>query len=453
MFITQSDIVVIGGSAAGVAAAITAHRQYPDKNVVLLRKERQALIACGIPYIFGTIGTPEKNLMPDEALGSDKIKIVTGEATKIDTRKRLIEVDSHDTIGYKRLVIATGSYPAMPPIPGFALKNIVVPSKDMAILAAFQEQLKQVKDLIVIGGSFKGVELADECKKAGVENVTIVEQLPYCLASSLDEEFGEAAEEVLKKRGINLKTGTRVRGFIGSEKVEKIVLAGGEEIKADAVIISVGVVADVKLAKDSGLKLGATGAIAVDRYMKTSNPHIFACGDCAEKKSFFGGRPSPLKLESMSAFEARIAAANLFGTRRENNGAIGVVSTVIGDFALACAGLTANMAEQAGYDHVTGSAKGLNRYPDCMPGAENVKIKFVFERRTGVLLGGQLMGGKAVGEMINVVSACIQKKMTFDDIAAFQIGTHPALTASPVAYQLVDAAEMALKETAQAFGR
>ncbi len=453
MFITQSDIVVIGGSAAGVAAAITAHRQYPDKNVLLLRKDRQALIACGIPYIFGTIGTPEKNLMPDDVLESDEIKIVTGEATKIDTRKRLIEVDNHDTIGYKRLVIATGSYPAMPPIPGFALENIVVPSKDIAMLSEFQGRLKQVKDLIVIGGGFKGVELADECRKAGVENVTIVELLPYCMASSFDEEFGAAAEEALKKRGINLKTGAKVRGFIGRDKVEKVVLAGGEELKADAVIISVGVVADVKLAKETGLKLGATGAIAVDRYMKTSNPHIFACGDCAEKISFFGGRPSPQKLPSMAAFEARIAGANLFGTRRENIGAIGVLSTVIGDFALASAGLTEHMAEQAGYDYVTGSAQGPNRYPVCMPGAENVKIKFVFERRTGVLLGGQLMGGRAVGEMINVVSACIQKKMTYDDIAAFQIGTHPALTASPVAYQLVDAAEMALKETAQTFRR
>lgn len=213
--------------------------------------------------------------------------------------------------------------------------------------------------------------------------------------------------------------------------------------------MGIGAVSNVKLAKESGLKLGPTGAISVDRNLLTSDPNIFACGDCAEKISFFGGRPSPLKLASIASSEARIAGANLYGPRRENIGTVGVWSTALGDFALAAAGLTESMAQRLGYDYVTGYSEGPNRHPGGMPGMKPLKAKLIFERRTGVLLGGELLGSAVVGELVNMLSACIGKKMTFDDIAAFQIGTHPALTASPIAYQIVNAAEIALMQTRQ----
>jgi pyruvate/2-oxoglutarate dehydrogenase complex dihydrolipoamide dehydrogenase (E3) component len=170
---------------------------------------------------------------------------------------------------------------------------------------------------------------------------------------------------------------------------------------------------------------------------------VFACGDCAEKVSFFGGKPSPLKLASIATAEARIAGANLFETRRENIGTIGVWSTCIGDTAFATAGLTEELAEQHGYNYVTGEAEAPNRHPGGMPGTRPLKAKMVFEKHTGALLGGTVMGDKAAGELINAISACIQRKMTAEEIAMFQIGTQPALTASPIAYQLVNAAESA----------
>ncbi len=178
--------------------------------------------------------------------------------------------------------------------------------------------------------------------------------------------------------------------------------------------------------------------------MRTSDDHIFACGDCAEKLSFFGGTPSKLKLASIATSEARITGANLFGIHRENIGTIGVFSTAIGDTAFATAGLTESMAKRQGYDVVSGVAEAPNRHPGGMPGMAMMKVKLTFERRTGVILGGQIMGDKAAGEVINSISACIHRKMTADDIAIFQTGTHPALTASPVAYQLVNAAEAAI---------
>ena len=179
--------------------------------------------------------------------------------------------------------------------------------------------------------------------------------------------------------------------------------------------------------------------------MHTSDENIFACGDCTEKVSFFDGKPSGLKLASTATREARIAGANLFGTRRINEGVIGVFSTVLGDTAFALAGLSEREARQKSYNVVVGESEGPNRHPSGMPEMANLKVKLVFERGTGIILGGQVMGAKCSGELINAISACIHEKMTIDNIATFPMGTHPALTASPVAYQLTNAAEMAIK--------
>lgn len=194
------------------------------------------------------------------------------------------------------------------------------------------------------------------------------------------------------------------------------------------------------------MRIGLTGSIRVDRTMKTSDDNIYACGDCAEKISFFGGRPSPLKLASIATLEARIAGANLFGIRRENVGTMGVRSTAVGDVALATPGLTEAMAKERGYDVIAVTINGPNRHPGVMPGGADTKVKMVFERNSGLILGGQVMGDAAAGEIINAISACVQSRMTAEDIAMFQIGTHPALTASPIAYHMVNAAEMAIGE-------
>jgi pyruvate/2-oxoglutarate dehydrogenase complex dihydrolipoamide dehydrogenase (E3) component len=252
-------------------------------------------------------------------------------------------------------------------------------------------------------------------------------------------------EEVLTSRGVSLRTATRVERIAGNGRVEKVILSDGGEITADVVVLGIGAVANVDLAKAAGLRLGLTGGIAVDRTMQTSDTSIFACGDCAEKISFFGGGPSPLKLASIATLEARIAGANLFGLRRENVGTVGVWSTAVGRMALATAGLTEGMATRRGYDVVAATVAGPNRHPGIMPGAAATKVKLVFERNSGVLLGGQVMGGPAAGEIINAISACVQNRMTAEDIAMFQTGTHPALTASPVAYHMVNAAEMAIQ--------
>ncbi|HUT77042.1 MAG TPA: FAD-dependent oxidoreductase, partial [Polyangia bacterium] len=252
--------------------------------------------------------------------------------------------------------------------------------------------------------------------------------------------------------GIHLQAGLGVKEFKGKDRVECVVLSNGCQLAVDAVIFAVGSVPDAGLAKISGLGLGPTGGVDVDRNMQTSDPRIFAAGDCAEKVSFFGGKPLPVKLASIACAEARIAGANLFGLRREHPGTIGAWATVAGKLALAAAGLSETGAREQGYDCVAGTCAAPNRHPETMPGAERTTVKLVFERRTGVLLGAQVMGGPAVCEMVNMLSVCIQQRMTFDDIATFQFGTHPALSGSPLTYQTVVAAELALESAVSASG-
>ena len=441
----QGDIVVIGGSAAGLTAAITARRHHPDREVLIVRKEKQVLIPCGIPYIFGTVGSPQKNLIGDAVLEKNGIELLLAEATDIDREQKALHTTDGE-VSYERLVLATGSRPVMLPIPGCDLKGVYSIVKDVEYLSGLQQQLEVTKNVVVIGGGFIGIEFADEINKAGDKQVTVVEIAPRCLSLAYDEEFCAEMEKVVTSRGIHIRTSARVERIDGEEKVERVALSDGTEIEADVVILGVGAVANVDLAKKAGLRIGLTGSVAVDRTMQTSDEVIFACGDCAEKISFFGGRPSPLKLASIATFEARIVGANLFGIRRENVGTVGVWSTAVGEVALATAGLTETMAREHGYDVIATTIQGPNRHPGAMPGAANTKAKLVFERHSGVLLGGQVMGDAAAGEIINAISACVQSRMTAEDIATFQVGTHPALTASPIAYHMVNAAEMAIKQ-------
>ena len=366
------------------------------------------------------------------------------EVTEVDCVEGTLKTAGGETISYDRLILATGSLPAMPPVPGFELGHVYPVFKDVEHLRSMQASLKDVSDLVIIGGGFIGVEFADECKKAYDASVSIVEMLPRCLALAYDDEFCAQAEQLLRDRGITPITNTKVTRLVGDGRVEGVELADGKTLPAQAVIIGIGATANVELAKNAGLRLGPTGGIVVDRTMRTSDARTFACGDCAEKFSFFGGRPSPLKLASIATAEARIAGANLFEARRENIGTVGVWSTAIGDTAFATAGLTESLAERHGYTYAVGAAEAINRHPGGMPEAHAMKVKLVFERRSGVILGGQVMGDRAAGEVINAISACVQRRMTWEDIATFQTGTHPALTASPIAYQFVNAAEAAI---------
>jgi NADH oxidase (H2O2-forming) len=438
----KADIVIVGGSAAGIEAAITVQKQYPSKNVIVVRKEEKALVPCGIPYIMGTLGSAEKDVMPAALLGD--AELVVDEVTSVDRGTKSVTTAGGETIGYDRLILAAGSRPVVPPIPGADLNNVFTIRKEIDYLKQLQEALKQARDVVVVGGGFIGAEFADECRKMGL-NVNVVELLEHCLYLNCDEDFCIRIEDKMREVGVQVNTTCRVKSIVGDKRVDYVECEKGLRFKADVVILAIGVVPNTELARDAGLEIGEQKGIWVDQYMITSDPNIFAIGDCAEKFCFFTGKPAATRLASVATREARIAGANLFQSRRRrNHGTIGVFGTMIADTAMGVAGLTERAAQNLGFDLVIGEAAAVDRHPGSMPGARELRVKLIFDRSSAKIIGGEACGGVTAGEIANVMAQAIAGGMTWDDMAAAQIGTHPALTASPLVYQIVNAAEEAV---------
>ncbi len=439
------DIVVVGGSAGGLTAAITARRQYPDKSILVIRRDEKALVPCGIPYIFGTLSSIDENIMGDGIYAKNNMELIIDKVTDIDRDAKVVFAKNEGEIKYAKMIFAPGSKPLTPPIKGIDKKGIFSVKKDYYYLKNLKEEIEKVEKIAIIGGGFIGVEFADEIRKKG-KDVSIIEMLPHCLMIAFDEDISIKAEKLLEQNGVKLYTNEKVVEFGGTDKVERIILASGKEIETDLVIVAIGALPNTELAEKIGLELGPTKAIAVDRYMRTSDPNIFSAGDCAEKVSFFDGKPSKLRLASIATMEARIAGANLFGVHRINMGTLGVFSTVVDDTAFALAGLSEHAAKEKGYNVVIGEAETVNRHPGSMPGAEKLSVRLIFEKGSKILIGGEVVGAKGSAEVVNILSALIQQRVPAYEIATFQMGTHPALTASPVGYQLVTAAEIALRK-------
>lgn len=439
----EKNVVVIGGGPAGTTAAISARRYYPNVRIKLIRQEEKVLIPCGIPYVVGTVRFLEKNLIPDAVLSNNNIELIVDKVTSINKEAKTLSTVKHGTVSYDKLVLATGSLALIPPLPGVDLDNVFVTKKEIKYLQNFLDALDKAKDVVIIGGGFIGLEFADECKKRGIQHVTIIELLHHCLLLACDEEICKHVEQKLQERGINLLTNRKAEFILGTKKVEYVQLKNGQRIKADLVILGIGVVPNVELAEKAGLKVDKKAGVWVDDFMRTSDEGIFACGDCAEKRCYLSGTPVPIWLASVGTTEARIVGANLFTTRKRMECAIGIFSTCFGDLAVGSAGLTERRAKELNIDVVTSTIIAPDKHPSDIPGVKEVGVKLIFEKDTGLLIGGQAYGGSSVGELINLIGAFIQHKMRADEIAIFQMGTHPMLTASPIAYQIVNAAEIA----------
>ncbi len=343
--------------------------------------------------------------------------------------------------GYEKLVLACGSTPIMPGIPGSGLKNVFRIFKDLDPLKEMFAVLLKAENVTVLGGGFIGVELAEELAKAG-RKVTLVEMQDLLLFNSFDAEFGVLAREKLEAKGVKVITGVKIEAFEGSGRVERVLLAGGAVLPSDAVVLAIGAAPNAGLAVDAGLDISKTGAVCVDEYMRTSDPDIFAVGDCAEKKDFFTRRPVSVMLASTATAEARVAGSNLFGLKvvRENKGTIAAYSTCVGGLVLASAGLTEAAARAEGFEIITGLSEGFDRHPASMPGASRIRLKLVFSRHSGLLMGGQVAGGISCGELINIVGAAVQTGMSVSELETLQVATHPWLTGAPTAYPITAAA-------------
>lgn len=442
------DILVIGGGPAGIVSAVTARKYYPAKKISLMKNVEKGVIPCGIPYMFASLKSPDENKLGNTPLEKNNIDVIVDEAIKIERKEKVVVTKTSKRYGYEKLILATGSSCIVPPIPGISKKGVYPIYKDMSYLKNSIEEIKKTKNVLIIGGGFIGVEFADEISKIDNMNVYLVEILPNMLANSFDMEFSAIAEETLKSKGVTLLAGISVEEILGNEKVEVVRLSDGREIPVDSIILGVGGIPDTKLATDAGLDLGKGKGIWVDEYMRTVDPDIFAAGDCAGKRDFYTRKDTPVMLASTATAEARIAGANLYQLKvvRENKGTIAIYSTYIDGMVLGSAGLTENSARNEGFEIVTGTADGVDKHPPTLPGVSKVKVKLIFSKYSGIILGGQVAGGMSCGEIINLIGVAIQKRVSFAELETLQMATHPYLTSAPTVYPIVLAAQDASRK-------
>jgi len=443
--LSSTDILIVGGSAAGLTAAISARRFNPEAKITLVRKEKKVLIPCGIPYIFGTLDSPEDDMIPDEVLTKHNIDLIVDEATSINKGAKTLTTAGGDMINYERMILATGSYPLVPPLPGVELRNVFSAKKDIDYLTKLKQVLHQANDLVIVGGGFIGLEFADECRKIdNLNSVSIVEILPHCLLLACDSEVCMQVEEELKKAKVSLFNDRRAKAILGNEKVEHVELENGQKLKADVVILGIGVRPNIDLAKNAGLKVDDRTGIWVDSWMRTSDHNIFAAGDCTQKTCFLTKGECVLRLASIATMEARVAGANLSSLRQRAASPIGVFGTVIGDLSVGSAGFTERQADKEGIEVIVGKATAADKHPGTLPGAQQLTVKLVFMKDSRKLIGGQIYGSDKAGYVANCIGSLIQQGLRADELVTFQVGTHPKLTPSPIAHQIENAAEIAL---------
>lgn len=442
----KTDILIIGGGPAGIVAAVTAKKNYPSKKVTLIRREKKAVIPCGIPYIFNRLNSVEENLMPDKPLLENKINLIMGEAKEIKPDKKQVVLKDKTLYNYEKLILALGSNPQLVPIPGIEKEGVWLVKKNYEYLKKFRKAVLKSKKIVIIGGGFIGIEFAEELSNIKGLDISIIEMLDHCLLTNFDKEFAKEAEQKIKNAGAKIFTNKKVKEIGGTKKVKYVKLDNGKKLPADLVILSIGAKPNIDLAKKAGIKTKKSG-IWVDEYLKTNISDIFAVGDCAQTKDFITGKNIPIMLASVATSEARITANNLYQLKiiRENKGTVGIFSTYIHGSVFGTAGLTEKKAKEKGFDYIIGEAQAPNHHPAKLANTKPIKVKLIFSKSSeNLLLGGEIIGPESAGEMLNTIAMAIQQKSSLFDFNTLQIATHPLLTSSPTVYPLISAAQNAI---------
>lgn len=438
------DIVIIGGGPAGVTCALSAKNTYPNKSIALIRKDPEPMIPCGIPYTIHTLASIDDNILPDAPLKNKDIRIINDEVVgKNDTILTLLK---NDDIQYERLVLATGSNAVIPAIDGADKEGVFSVKKDKGYLKNFKAKVQEAENIVILGGGYIGIETADELLKAG-KKITLVESR-FTLLPTMDEEFGHKVRELIESRGASVITGKSITAAVGDNRISSVRLDDGTLLNCDLLIVSCGYVPNTGLARTMDINYDERKGILVDDYLRTSDKGVFAIGDCAAKYDYFTGELSNIMLASTAMAEGRLVGSNLYSIKviRKYQGVLGTFSTKIGDTAFAVSGITEKRAKERKLDYTTGTAKAFDRHPGKIPGASEMQVKLLFSTYSHHLLGAQVSGGDSTGEMINLLSVMILNKMTDMDIDTLQIGTHPLLTASPIAYPIINATVDAIEK-------
>ncbi len=418
-------ILVVGGVAAGPAAAARAARVNPDATVVLYEKSQYISYGtCDLPYfISGEITDADALIMysPSQFQQEKNVQVHTHQLVeKIRPVQRKIQARDLSTNTlyedqYDRLILATGStaiqpFPELNACPNlFTLKTLGDAKRLKNYLTAYQP-----RHAVILGAGFIGLEMTEALRRIGLQ-VTLLHRDEWP-APGFEPEIRQLLAKKMSDMGVTCLGNSEVTGFLTDAGRIGVVQTLTASHKADLVLLAWGFAPNTALAKTAGIRLGTSGGIIVDEHLRTSCDGIYACGDCVELKHRLTNRPVWLPLASIAAKTARVAADNAAGRRAVYKGTVGTLGFRFFDLEVARTGLDSAAAGQAGFTPISRTIDSRSHVP-LLPGAEKITVTLLADRHSGQLLGGNIIGKAGAALRINPIAIALQQKMTVADFA------------------------------------
>ncbi|WP_170074745.1 FAD-dependent oxidoreductase [Paraclostridium dentum] len=426
------NVLVIGGVAAGTKTAAKLKRENRDFNVTLITKgENISYAGCGLPYYVGGVIEDKSDLIvntPKSFSELTQVEVKTSvEALEIDRDKKIVkafDIQNKEEIifNYDKLVIATGADPIKPPIEGIDLEGVYyMRTPDDAIAVRAVVETNNVKRAVVVGGGFIGLEVAENLHEMGVKT-TLVEAMDHIMPG-FDDEVSSYVENELIENGIMVLTGERLISIEGDEKVSKV-RTDKRAMKADMIVMSVGIRANSNIAETCGLELEANKTIKVNEYMQTNDENIYAVGDCVTVKNILSGKPAWSPMGSSANKEGRCLAKTLAGKKTEFNGVLGTGIVKLLNLNAARTGLTEKEALNLGYN-VESVLVPIDDKAHYYPDSKMIIIKLISDKDNKKVLGAQVFGEGNVDKHIDVISTAITFNATINDLQNLDLAYAP----------------------------
>ncbi|RWZ54688.1 NADH oxidase [Halobacillus fulvus] len=414
-------IAVIGSTHAGTAAVTNMAKLYPEADITVYeRNDNVSFLSCGLAlYVGGVVHDPQGLFYssPEELQQLGITMKMQHDVHEINTENQTIEATNLVTgekvyDAYDKLVMTTGSWPVTPPIEGIELDNVLL-AKNFHQANTIIERAKDAENVTVVGAGYIGVELVEAFEKAG-KNVTLIDGADRILNKYLDSEFTDIVEDDFEERGIKLAMNETVQRFEGENGRVRTVHTNNGSYDADLVIMCVGFRPNTDLLKGKVEMLG-NGAIKVDEYMQTSDPSIYAAGDCCAVKYNPTGEHAYIPLATNAVRMGTLVARNLVEPTMKHVGTQGTSGLHIYDLNMASTGLTETSARLFDINVKSITIEDTHR-PTFMPTAENVQLKVSYDPETRRILGAQVISKADVTQSINTLSVCIQSGMKIDEL-------------------------------------
>ena len=427
----MEKIIIIGGVAAGATAAAKVRRISPTAQITMLEAGPDISFAnCGLPYyIGGDIKSRSKLILQSPESFNEQYGVevhINTSVISIDRQAHIIKaIDSTNgeqkSFEYSKLILAQGGRPIKPTLPGADLGHVFTlwTLEDMDKIAAHLDE-KKPKNAVVVGGGFIGLEMVEALVKRGL-NVSVVEMMPHVMAVMEPETAGFIENEMFSY-GAGIHTNTGVTEILP----HSVKLDNGKQLDADMVLLSIGVRPTLQLAKDARLEMGEAGGLLVNAQLQTSDPDIFAAGDMVEIEHRVNGKKVRIPLAGPANRQGRIAAENALGGNHSYKGALG--TSVVRVFE-AVAGITGFSLKQARSLGIDADAVVVHKehHTSYFPGAETVNAMLVYDRKTGVILGGQTAGYKGADKRLDVIATATAAKLTIHDLADIDLAYSPPI--------------------------